>query len=310
MKIDSGTADASFGGRAFVEFPIPTADSNPIDITVGPDGNLWFAEAGYAVNQIGRITTGGAITEFAVPGGHRPIVITSGPDGNLWFGTQDGYIESLTPAGVFTAFQIPTTTTTTTALPHGITTGPDGNLWFTNNSGPGTIGRITPTGTITQFAMPAGSSSLGGITTGSDGCLWAAGGAMQVTRVTTLGAITGFGAVLSQADGVALGPDGNVWVAINGNYTVGKVTPAGVLSTLSVTTNAPRRLTVASDGNIWFTMSVRTDTGGLGRITPAGTLTEFPYPTTSAGPLGITSGPDGNLWITEYGGNAIARLSL
>ena len=40
-----------------------TGDLN--DIATGPDGNLWFTDAGS--NEIGRITTTGAITKFAVP---------------------------------------------------------------------------------------------------------------------------------------------------------------------------------------------------------------------------------------------------
>ena len=40
------------------------------DIAVGPDGNLWFTDAGQ--NEIGRITTAGAITKFPRPdGGQR-----------------------------------------------------------------------------------------------------------------------------------------------------------------------------------------------------------------------------------------------
>jgi virginiamycin B lyase len=53
-------------------------------IASGPDGNLWFTEAGG--NNIGRITTAGSITEFAIPtAGSGPAGIASGPDGNLWF---------------------------------------------------------------------------------------------------------------------------------------------------------------------------------------------------------------------------------
>ncbi len=53
-------------------------------ITTGPDGNLWFAE--YHGNQIGKITNGGVITEYAIPtAGSQPVGITTGPDGNIWF---------------------------------------------------------------------------------------------------------------------------------------------------------------------------------------------------------------------------------
>ena len=42
------------------------------------------------------------------------------------------------------------------ADPFGITAGPDGNLWFTESAG--RIGRITPSGVVTEFS--AGISSL------------------------------------------------------------------------------------------------------------------------------------------------------
>jgi len=70
----------------FMEFPIPTAASGPASITQGPDGAMWFIEQN--VNQIGRITSAGVITEFPVPnvGGSPGLSgITAGPDGALWF---------------------------------------------------------------------------------------------------------------------------------------------------------------------------------------------------------------------------------
>jgi len=43
----------------------------------------------------------------------------------------------------------------------------------------------------------------------------------------------------------------------------------------------------------------------------AGTITEFPIPTASGvfDPIGITAGPDGNLWFTLEFGNAIGRIT-
>ena len=63
---------------------MPTASAAPDGIVSGSDGNLWFTE--YHGNNIGRITTAGVFTEFAVPtGASEPEGIVSGPDGNLWF---------------------------------------------------------------------------------------------------------------------------------------------------------------------------------------------------------------------------------
>jgi len=68
----------------------------------------------------------------------------------------------------------------------------------------------------------------------------------------------------------------------------------------------PRRITVGPDGNLWFT---ETNFNKIGRITPAGGITEFTIPTASSFPFGITAGPDGNLWFTEADGNKIGRDS-
>jgi streptogramin lyase len=54
--------------------------------------------------------------------------------------------------------------------PNRIAAGPDGNLWFTQNVGG--IGRITPTGDITEFAIPSPNSGPLGIAAGPDANLW------------------------------------------------------------------------------------------------------------------------------------------
>jgi streptogramin lyase len=80
---------------AQTEFPIPTPNSVPSGITVGPEvpvGALWFTETGDPAlgpkvrGKIGRITTAGVITEFPIPTlNSAPNGITTGPDGALWF---------------------------------------------------------------------------------------------------------------------------------------------------------------------------------------------------------------------------------
>ena len=52
------------------------------------------------------------------------------------------------------------------------------------------------------------------------------------------------------------------------------------------------------------------DGNRIGRITPLGVVTEFSAGITGgAKPLGITAGPDGNLWFTEQIGNRIGRIT-
>ncbi|MHB1534556.1 MAG: virginiamycin B lyase family protein [Acidimicrobiales bacterium] len=68
----------------------------------------------------------------------------------------------------------------------------------------------------------------------------------------------------------------------------------------------PRQITAGPGGNLWFTEQVADK---IGRITPSGTITEFPLPTGNAGPARITAGPDGNLWFTEQNANQIAVIT-
>jgi len=46
---------------------------------------------------------------------------------------------------------------------------------------------------------------------------------------------------------------------------------------------------------------------GIGRITTSGVITEYTVLTAVSYPIGITAGPDGALWFTEYYGNNIGR---
>ncbi len=67
------------------EYTVPTSGSQPIDLTVGADGALWFTEF-LGASKIGRLTPDGTFTEFAVPnGGVAPAGIAAGSDGNIWF---------------------------------------------------------------------------------------------------------------------------------------------------------------------------------------------------------------------------------
>jgi virginiamycin B lyase len=59
---------------------------DPVEIAAGPDGALWFTN--YS-GSIGRITTAGLVTNFALFGSANPQGITAGPDGALWFTVVD-----------------------------------------------------------------------------------------------------------------------------------------------------------------------------------------------------------------------------
>jgi virginiamycin B lyase len=96
------------------------------EIVVGSDGALWFADGNLS---IGRITTGGALSEYPV--GVQPDGLTKGPDGAVWFTSANSdQIGEITPGGLVTLFNLPTGTRGA-----GITLGPDGALWMCATDG-------------------------------------------------------------------------------------------------------------------------------------------------------------------------------
>jgi streptogramin lyase len=66
---------------------VPFEDDQPINLTSGPDGNLWFTTNDHGIM---RMTEEGILTHFSLPGtAQSPGAITVGPDGNLWFTNHD-----------------------------------------------------------------------------------------------------------------------------------------------------------------------------------------------------------------------------
>ena len=286
------------GAGTFTEFTIPTANSSPNDITLGPDGNFWFIESSNLASKVGRITPAGQITEFPLPTGQgAAISITTGPDGNLWF-TTSTKVGKITPAGQITEFPV------SGGAPEDITSGPDGNLWFTIQ--PGAIGRITPSGTITVFP----SSRLlypQGITTGPDGNLWFVEliGSDTGNINPRTGQITLF-PFQSGLGNITRGPKGdpNLWFTDNAG-TIGKIDPSTGQITQFPIPGQAQDIT-ASQGFLWFTDSF---TNAIGRMSLAGKVTEFPIPTANSNPQGITAGPHSKIWFTGFDANKIENMT-
>ena len=294
---------------------IPTAEGIiPSGITAGPDGNLWFTYAGTigpgadGVGNIGRITPSGRIRQFPIPTAISttegiPQAITAGPDGNLWFTEQGtGKIGRITPSGRISQFLLPSGSGTPEA-PEAITAGPDGNLWFTvtvtnivgefgsnSISVSGKIGRITTSGAISEFPIPTANRPEA-ITAGPDGNLWfTENESGKIGRITPTGAISEFPIPTANSVpvGITAGPDGNLWFTEWSTGMIGRITPSGTISEFSIPAahSIPVGITAGPDGNLWFTVTdivfggknVSVGANTIGRITPSGTISEFPIP--------------------------------
>ncbi|HEU5003939.1 MAG TPA: choice-of-anchor D domain-containing protein [Actinomycetota bacterium] len=293
-----------------------TATSDPLGITTGPDGNLWFVDAG--ASTIGFMTPDGtSVHEHATNTPNAtPVAITSGPDSRLWFTELSGSVNQVgrqTAAipGIQNEFGI----NKANALPTGIVTGPDGNMWFTD-FGNATIGRINPNAAVgsqaTTFPITNPGLAPMAITSGPNGHLWfteqggtAPGG--KIGEMTTAGTMVSDTQATSGASagiaGITVGPDGNLWFTEQSAGIIGMMTPQHVVHEFPriAGTPAPSAITAGSDGALWF---IDQGNNAIGRITTGGTVSEFPVPTHNAfsprvQPTGITSGPNGNIYFTE-----------
>ena len=324
------------------EYPIPTVGGDPIAITPGPDGALWFTES---ADNVGRIPvnatpgSGAQISEYPTGAGTSPVGITTGPDGQVWFAECNaGDIGEIpTSATPGSGAQI-TTYAATTGHPYGLTTGPDANVWFGDHQA-GIVKRMTPSGQVV-----ATHSSL---RTNTDNFITGPGGVVWFTECNPTGAIgaaspsgglqefgTAQGMLVNAAPyDLTVGSDGNIWFTDFGTDSIGKATVTLDAIHRPARTNAIHRHLVSSvaiaefplppgvyplgitsgpDGALWFADGVN---GAIGRIPTDATVsdpqvTEYPLPTAASRPEGITAGPDGALWVVEFGGNKIARISI
>jgi virginiamycin B lyase len=238
-------------------------------MTAGSDGAIWYT----AGNKVGRITTSGTATEYTLPAGSFPEGITTGPDGALY----------ITEAGTNKIARLTTDLAsysdamvhTGSSNPWEITTGPDGALWFvepqSSRIGRSTTGLSTSDYFILTNANPREivSDPYGGSK------LWICDASDQeIEQITTGGGVSGF---------------------YYYNYT-GGVFPSANFYDMAAGADHALYITAYNAAQI-----VRFDT-------TTDTFTDTVVGSISySSPVGITAGPDGALWFTQYGG--IGRIT-
>jgi hypothetical protein len=220
--------------------------------------------------------------------------IVTGSDGNLWLsgyravpdggeGKAVATIDRMSLTGDVTQFDLPGSG----GFPTRLAAGPDGNVWFTETP-EDKVGRITPSGSIQTFQLPAGTRPAE-IATGADGNVWFAEekddpGALG--RVTPSGQYTEFPVEPGVfAGALTAGPDGRLWFAM-GPGSIYRMTTTGRVSRIQLPNpTGVISLTAGTDGSVWYTAGPEPpcaqgnsgcgqggsySSGIVGRIEPAG----------------------------------------
>ena len=225
----------------------------PFGVAVGADGSLYVADSNN--DRIRKITPAGVVSTvigstegFADGTGtdaqfNYPTAMSVGMDGTLYVADySNNRIRKVTPAGVVTTvaggergFADGTGTAAQFSRPSGLAMGADGSL-FVADYFSSLIRKITPAGVVSTFAGSARGFADG----------------------------TGASAQFDIPYGIAIGTDGTLYVADEGNNRIRKITPAGVVSTVAggakgfadgtaARFNEPACIAVGADGSLYVT---------------------------------------------------------
>lgn len=316
-RSDSMPADAGEGGLERVltafdggamtveEYQLPPGHE-PLGITTGADGNVWFVDR--KVDSIGRLTLAGKLSEFAMPTkGLSPEFLTTSHAGSVWYGSYSMF-GSVGVDGTLTEYP-----SSTTFFPYSLTVDAKDNLWFADSEA---IGRRTPSGVVELFPAPASqdyANDLGTIVVGPDGNLWCFQEQEEndLLRMTPEGNYTVF--PIPGGIGLTAGPDGNLWATtFFSTPVVSKITTAGVLKDQYPVPGADFSIGYISagpDGALWFTEGDHTP-AAIGRITTSGDVEQFILPDPATYMAGFAITADGSLWFTEGDLGKVGRVIL
>ncbi len=104
----------------------------------------------------------------------------------------------------------------------------------------------------------------------------------------------------AEPNDITYGPDGAYWFTEISAGRIGRIDTNGVVGEYLIppSLSRPNRIVNGADGtNLWFTES---SYNVVGRISTNGVIQEFAIPFNVTG-TGITLGPDGRLWLLDYG---------
>ncbi len=287
---------------------------------------------------VGVSTAAAEVTPYFLNEGSNPLAVAAGAEGDLWytatpkgcFGAVTRFSEGTMPIGVGCAETSEERTAFEGSGTNGIALGPEDNLWFTAGGG---IGLIKPSATESEDFLlppvkeaivntqPLPNTAVGGITVGPEHeNLWfteVENNTSKIDRINptkpseieehTLppGNELGTGTDGASSENIAAGPNNTLWLTEPGSHAIGVVNTEGKIVHQFVLKESddPQSIAAGPEGNMWFTDPNAPYT--IGRVNPAGEVSEFPAP---SAPASIVKGPDGNMWFTQGGSSEEAGV--
>ncbi|MBN9621493.1 MAG: hypothetical protein J0H06_00835 [Actinobacteria bacterium] len=288
--------------------------STPGYIAAGADGNLWWTEGGAEVG-LGRISPTGERLPL-VHTEKLPVDLAIAPSGWVSWVATDGY-GMRSPSGVVTnryggeiSYHAGVITLT-----------PAGQIRIGGRAGSSVTVICEPPDPNSDHlesdfskyscAGTKNGNPATGMAASAAGTLWTSVGGSNAVFIDPTDSF-GFNTRIdlpaaSLPVGIAVGPEGNAWVAMWEAGAIDRITPTGTRTRFLLPAGShPNDLVLGPDGAFWI---VEAGTGRIARMTTAGLVTnEYPVPSGETGQTGITVGPDGNLWFTDSEMSMIGKL--
>jgi DNA-binding beta-propeller fold protein YncE len=256
--------------------------NGPTGLAFGPDGSLYIADDGN--DRVRRLSPNGKMRVIAGRGLGK---LAYSGDGGPALDAQMNLLR-------------------------GLAVGPDGDVYVAQNGNEQCVRRIAPDGRMTcLLGGPAGNAPLrtaNAVAAAPDGAVYVADGdGCRVWRIEDQSAtvVAGTGAPgfsgdggpaekaqLNAPSGLALGPDGGLYIADAGNQRVPRVAPDGVITTVAGCGKSDARDLGDGGPALSATLGLSTDLGpGQGRL------------------CGLAVGPDGDLYVADAAHGSVRRIA-
>jgi streptogramin lyase len=295
------------GTATIKEYPL-VKGAEPLGITLGPDGNIWFVESN--AGKVGRITPGGVITEFPIDAAGFAQQIVSGSQGDVYFTEPGaGKVGLIHALGDLTVHESASGGGWGLAIAFG--------QLYLGNGGPDLsfLGLPLFSGGGTVFAQNDGKThNFYYMSSDIYGDLWMTDtGSNAIVQEACVGCIYATYALANPGSGpkgVAAGRDDNIWFTEYDGDRIGRLNRklGGTVTEFALATGSrPQMIAAAPDGSLWFAES---GTNKIARITVNGAITEYNVPTADSHPYGVAIAADGSVWFTEEYGAKIGHLMV
>jgi streptogramin lyase len=281
---------------------------NPSRTTVGFDGTVW---------------AGNRASGYVVHVGNEPANQCIDRDGDGAITTSSGYGDVLpwpAPAGG----ESPTTAVPGDECilhlvkPKGgdarhVSVNPDGNVWVASIFGGDTRIFNLIDGTTAEILEQHGPFPCGGYggLVDADGVVWSASSSSQLLRWDP--AVADSATCIDVGGtgyGLALAPDGHIWLTLFGTNQVKRISPDGLTQdTFTHGYNGAQGLAVAPNGDVWISSGLGCGSNCVvSRLKPDGTFVGAVPTPTGSGSTGIAVDSEGKVWAAAINSSTAVRI--